>query len=143
MAVIVDSGALYALYDADDRHHLAVKRVVEREQGALIVPTVILAEIDYLLREFLGVDAELSFLDDIFIGAYTLENPTIEDLKRCQELISQYRGLDLGLADTAVMALAERLKHYRILTVDERDFRAVKPKQQKAFIILPADEDRG
>lgn len=107
MAVIVDSGALYALYDADDRHHLAVKHIVEREPGALIVPTVILAEIDYLLREFLGIDAELDFFEDILLGAYTLESPTVHDFRRCRELIAQYRDLDLGLADTAVMAIAE------------------------------------
>lgn len=43
-------------------------------RGAIIVPTVILAELDYLLREFLGVDAKLDFLKGIASGAYTLES---------------------------------------------------------------------
>lgn len=141
MSLIADSGAIYALYDADDAYHHRVKEVIENETGIIFIPVVILAELDYLLREFLGTDAELSFLDDLFSGAYTLESLTMNDFLRCRELIAQYRNLDLGLADTSVMAIAERLNIYRILTVDERDFRAVRPKKRKSFIVLPADAD--
>lgn len=138
MTLIADSGALYALYDANDKHHRSVTKVVKNERGPVIVPTVILAEIDYLLREFLGVDAELSFLEGIENSFYNLEGLTNADLKRCKELIEGYRDLDIGLADAAVIATAERLGINRILTIDERDFRAVKPKKGK-LVILPAD----
>jgi predicted nucleic acid-binding protein len=37
-----------------------------------------------------------------------------------------------------VIATAERLGVDRILTVDERDFRAVRSKGGKPFVILPA-----
>ena len=63
MALVADTGALYALYDADDLHHAAVRQVVEGERGPIILPVVILAELDYLLREFLGVKAELAGQD--------------------------------------------------------------------------------
>lgn len=138
MTLIADSGALYALYDSDDRHHKAVANIIKREKGAIIVPVVILAEVDYLLREFLGIDAELDFVDGINTGAYTLEHLTSADMKRCRELIAGYRDLDLGLADAAVIATAERLGIRRILTVDERDFRAVKPAGGN-LVLLPAD----
>lgn len=58
-------------------------------------------------------------------------------LQQCSRLINQYRGLDLGLADTAVMTTAETLGIYDILTVDERDFRAV--KLTKPLTLLPLD----
>jgi predicted nucleic acid-binding protein len=138
MTLVADSGALYALYDADDTYHKAVKKVIEQERGVILVPTAILAEVDYLLREFLGVEAELDFLDGIISGSFSLEALTSNDLDRCQELIATYRDLDLGLADLAVIATAERLGISRILTVDERDFRAVRPKKG-AFTLLPAD----
>jgi len=128
MTVVADSGALYALYDADDKHHSAVLRAVREEKGSIIVPSVILGEVDYLLREFLGIDAELDFVDAIISGAYALEQLTAADVKRSRELIATYRDLDLGLADAGVIATAERLGVFRILTVDERDFRAVKPR---------------
>ncbi|GMQ75240.1 MAG: type II toxin-antitoxin system toxin ribonuclease C26 [Gammaproteobacteria bacterium] len=138
MTLVADSGALYALYDADDAHHAAVRQVLETERGPIIVPTAILAEVDYLVREFLGIDAELDFLGGITEGAYTLEALTPADLARCRELISVYRDLDLGLADSCIIATAERLGVKRVLTVDERDFRAVKPTIGH-FVLLPAD----
>ena len=139
MALIADSGAVYALYDVADRHHNAVVRVLDEEPGLIYLPVALVAELDYLLREFLGIDAELSFLEDLAEGAYSLEPFLEEDLKRCRELIAKYRNLDLGLADASVMATAERLEVYRILTVDERDFRAVRSKSGQPFLLLPAD----
>jgi predicted nucleic acid-binding protein len=61
------------------------------------------------------------------------------DLARCQELIAQYRDIDPGLADVAVVATAERMSVQRILTVDERDFRVMRPKKGMTFVLLPGD----
>ncbi len=138
MTLVADSGALYALYDADDAHHAGVREVIDGEQGAIILPMVMLGELDYLLRELLGMDAELDFLDAIATGGYTLEPLAPSDLERCRELIKGYRDLDLGLVDAAVIATAERLGVRDILTVDERDFRAVHPRRGP-FRLLPAD----
>jgi len=142
MALIADSGAIYALYDADDRHHIAVAAAVAEDSGPVVVPVATLAEIDYLLREHLGVDAELQFLEGILQGFYTLAPLLEADVARCRELIAQYRDLELGLADASVIAVAERLGIHRILTLDERDFRVVRPRKGPAFALLPADAHR-
>jgi len=68
MALICDTGAVYALYDADDDHHAAAKAVVENETGPLLLPVILLAEIDYLLTARLGTDAALDFLDSVATG---------------------------------------------------------------------------
>jgi len=143
LAIIADSGAIYALYDRKDRHHAAVTRALQRARGLVIIPSAILGELDYLLREHLGMQAEIDFIESLIIGAFTLENLTNEDVARCHELITTYRNLDLGLADAAVIATAERLNIDRILTVDERDFRAVRSKKGRPFVLLPADEISG
>jgi hypothetical protein len=57
MSLIADSGALYALYDAEDNYHGAVRRVIESERGPIVVPMAILAELDDLLRDFVGISA--------------------------------------------------------------------------------------
>jgi predicted nucleic acid-binding protein len=100
-----------------------------------------LAEIDYLLTSRLGADAALDFLDSVMSGSFTLVVPSSEDLARCRELILQYRGLPLGLADAAVVATAERLKIQRVFTVDERHFRAIQPRGLGHFILFPADKE--
>jgi predicted nucleic acid-binding protein len=139
MTLIADSGALYALYDADDQHHLRVRSALEAYRGPIVVPTAILAELDYLLREFLDIEAELDFLESLQNGAFLLEPFTSSDLERCRELLAKYRDLDLGLADTAVIATAERLETDQILTVDERHFRAIVSKKGRPFTLFPAD----
>ena len=139
MAIVADSGAIFALYDRKDRHHAAVRRVLDGERSLVIIPSAILGELDYLLRQHLGIQAELDFIESIVSGSFTLETLISEDVVRCHELITTYRDLDLGLADAAVIATAERLNIERILTVDERDFRAVRPKGGRPFLLLPAD----
>ncbi len=139
MALIADSGAVYALYDARDRHHSAVTQAIEDERGPVVVPMAILAEIDYLLRIRLGNRALAKFLEGIAVGGFTLEPFTSIDLSRCQALLETYADLDLGLAGASVIATAERKNVRRILTVDERDFRAVRSVDGKPFTLLPAD----
>jgi hypothetical protein len=60
-------------------------------------------------------------------------------LQRCAALLTKYSDLDLGLCDAAVVTVAERLGTDRILTVDERDFRAIRSARGKPFRLLPAD----
>jgi len=133
MALIADSGAIYALYDARDRHHRAVAQAVDRESGPILIPVAILAEMGYLLRVRLQIHRGS---DDRWLSLERFELP---DLRRCQKLLGLYSDLDLGLADAAVIATAERLHIRRILTVDERDFRAVLASDGKPFTLLPAD----
>ena len=138
MALIADSGGLYALYDAHDRNHRAAREAVAAETGPIILPMAILGEIDYLLRVKLGVAAEMRLLEGIANGSLTLEAFTAQDAARCLELLEKYRDLDLGLADAAVIATAERLEVYRILTLDERGFRAVRTARGHPLVLLPA-----
>ena len=135
--LIADTGAIYAFYDGNDQDHKSIRTLINKNAGKIIIPEIILVEIDYLLGRLLSVEAELDFLQDIFHGVYRLHPLKNKALQRCSELIAQYRDLKLGLADAAVMASAEELKIYQILTVDERDFRAV--RLQAPLTLLPAD----
>ena len=82
-----------------------------------------------------ALDVDLTGIAD---GAYTLEALTSVDLARCRQLISTCRDLDLGLADGCIIATAGRLGVKRVLTVDECDFRVIRPKRGP-FKLLPAD----
>lgn len=139
MAIVADSGALYALYDRHDRNHRSVRDAVQAEDGPILIPAAILAEIDYLLRVRIGLAAEMRFLEGIEKGAFTVEAFTLEDAAFCRKLLDRYKSLDLGLADASVIATAERLGIGKILTMDERDFRAVRTLKGEAFVLLPAD----
>jgi uncharacterized protein len=139
MAIVADSGGIYGLYDARDSAHVRLRGAVERERSRIVIPSVALGEIDYLLRARLGNRALVQFFSDVEKGAFDIEPVTAEDLRRCRTLIIKYSNLDLGLCDSAVVAVAERLGVDVILTVDQRDFRAIRSSKGKAFRLLPSD----
>ena len=99
MALICDTSGVYSLYDADDAGYAATTRVVESEAGPLLLPVILLAEIDYLLHSRLGADAAFQFLEAVEQGDFTLIPLLALDLARCRELLVQYRDLEIGLAD--------------------------------------------
>jgi uncharacterized protein len=72
-----------------------------------------------------------------------LDNPeqlietTPADLRRAADLLEKYHDARLDFVDCVIVAIAERLKISRILTVDRRDFSILRPTHTKAFEILP------
>jgi predicted nucleic acid-binding protein len=139
VTLLVDAGALYAQADADEPMHAQVAEILRAEQTDLVTSELAVAEADYLILERLGVDVELAFVDDLAAGTFVVECLTQEELRAARRLLEQYRDLRLGLADASLIMLARRHRTKRILTFDERAFRAVTPLDGGAFTILPAD----
>jgi predicted nucleic acid-binding protein len=101
----------------------------------LIVPGLVLAEVDYHLRRSRSQMHRL--VKDLSAGAYRYEPPTPEDLLRAGELDRKFKDIDLGLVDASIGALAERLGVFHILTIDS-DFAAMRlgPKYSRAFQLV-------
>jgi len=140
-ALVVDAGALYAQADADEPEHEAVCEVLRAERGELVTSQFVVAEADYLILRRLGVDAELRFLEDLAQGTYLADTLAPADLAIARDIAARYRDLELGLADASLVVLANRWGTRRILTLDERAFRTVKPLQGDSFAVLPADAE--
>ena len=137
MALICDTGPLLAALDADDPDHARCVQALNDAQEDLVVPALVLAELDYWCARRLPPHAWIVFLDDLLAGAYRLESPTRADLSRCRDLQTRYRQLALGVVDASVVALAERLREPKVATLDHRHFRAVRPGHVAAFEIIP------
>ena len=105
----------------------------------VIVPALVLAEVDYFLRDERAAMREL--IAEIFDPAtrYEYELPLPSDLVRALELDARFHNLNLGLVDGTVAALAERREIYRVLTTDRRDFGALRvgPRFSRALELLP------
>lgn len=139
MTLLVDSGPLVTQADRRAPEHASVKRILESERGELVVSAFVAAEADFLIESRFGTDVELDFLGDLAEGNYRVECLTAADLAVARDVARRYADLKLGLADASIVALAARLETTRVLTDDERDFRAVTPLQGGHFTILPAD----
>jgi uncharacterized protein len=141
VTVVIDAAPLVALADRNDPRRSAVLEKMRGESGDLIVPAPTTAEVDYLLGERYGRAARRAFLRDLAEGRYAVVSLEREDYAAVQNLEYLYADLELGLADCAIVLIAHRLNTTRIISFDERHFRAVTPLQGGAFTILPADAD--
>ncbi|HSR68329.1 MAG TPA: PIN domain-containing protein [Acidobacteriota bacterium] len=123
--IVADTGALVALIDSHDDHHEVLNNLFLKDPAAWIVPWAVLPEVDYLLASRVGGSAQEAFLFDLAEGIWSIEWGAPSDLERANELSAQYASLRLGLVDTVVMAIAERLGADAVATLDQRDFGAV------------------
>jgi len=139
VALLIDAGGLYAQANADEPRHAAVAQVLREERQTIVTTELAVAEADYLILDRLGVDVELAFLDDLVAGTFVVECLSRDELELARRLVERHRDLRIGLADASLVVLAQRHGSTRILTFDERAFRAVVPLQGGAFTILPAD----
>lgn len=137
--IILDTSGVYAFKDESADEHPAVRQAVESERGPFILSPFVLAELDYLVAGRLGQQAERELLEDVANGAYELAEFSADDVVTAMELIDRYTDLRIGLAGASVAVLAARHRTTRILSLDERDFRPMRPLYGTAFTLIPAD----
>ncbi|CAN5786269.1 hypothetical protein BH23ACT10_BH23ACT10_39870 [soil metagenome] len=137
MSLVLDTGPVLALLDADDPDHARCARLIDDSSETLVVPAATLVEIDYWCRKLLDITVWRSFVDDIANGAYRLVNLDAEGYQRASELEEQYAHLRLGVVDAAVIATCEALGEDKVVTLDHRHFTVVKPMSGTALRLLP------
>ncbi len=137
LSLVLDTGPLLAALDAADPDHERCAALLGESAEDLVVPMLVLAELDYWCHRRLGVGAWVIFLDDLLAGVYRLEVASAADLRRCRELQTQYRDQALGVVDASVLALVERLGEDRLATLDHRHFSILRPAHTEALELLP------
>ncbi len=140
-AVICDTGALldYLVKGAAD--HRAFRTVIDRARTRY-VPGLVLAEVDYFLRD--ERRAMAAFMADLETGAFTYAPPSLAHLARAMAIDGAYADLGLGLVDASIVALADELGVRRLATRDVRHFAAVRLRDGRAFelVVKPTQPDR-
>jgi predicted nucleic acid-binding protein len=135
--IIVDTGALYALADRNDRWHRRLTSFLESESADLVVPITVLPEACYLIQGHLGPEAERRLVASCASGELAVEPVTTEDFRRAVQFLEIYADARLGFVDSSVAAVAERLRVRQILTTDRRHFSLFRPRHCPAFELLP------
>ena len=139
MTLLIDAAPIVALADPAEPEREAILDALTEETGALVIPAPTTAEIDYLLGQRFGAAARRAFLADLAAGRFSVGSLERADYATVIDLGTRYADLDLGLADCALVTLAARHRTTRLLSFDERHFRAVAPLHGKTFTLLPAD----
>ncbi len=107
---MLDTSAIYALWDADDDHHrkaAAISQSLIARKVVLILPNFLLAETHTILNERLGPRAARDFLNSA-LQEYEIERATLEDEWAAYALLQQTsRAKDWSYFDA--VAIADRL----------------------------------
>jgi uncharacterized protein len=121
-------------------------RSVLNEASLVVISPLVLTEVDHLTKARFGSTARdkvLAFIFDKVDGMrFTLPDVS-GHAKTARRVKETYRGLDLDLdmADVFNVCLAAEYQTDTILTLDRRDFRAIRPltHEHTHFRLLPDD----
>lgn len=136
MTALVDTGFMLAVLARNDYRHASCRAVLEAEPNPLM-PVVMLPELAYLVIRELGYQPFIRFMRQLSAKSSQIIQMSKADLIRGADLMEKYASSRIDFVDCVIVAMAERLNIGRILTVDQRDFRMIRPNHIAAFEILP------
>jgi len=141
--VIADTSGIIAASDRNAPESAGCRGVL-REAGAVVISPLVLAEVDHLAKTRFGSSARTTIIDFILTQVrrtrFQVPEVSSEILQMARLVQQRHADLDLDLADAVNVALAAECRTDAVLTLDRRDFRAVRPlTPHKAFCLLPAD----
>lgn len=128
--VIVDTGFWLALANRNDEYHTQAITVLANLKEPLMTTWAVVTETCYLLLTTMGNQAQISFINNLSMGVFTVFDLQPHHGKRICELMEKYADLPMDLADASLVVLAEHLGHGRILSVDRRDFNTYRWKNK-------------
>lgn len=131
--IIIDTGALLALFNQRDPNHQATKIALRSIQEPLMTTYPVLTETCYFLLARNNSAAPVRFLRQVANGIVSVFNLEIVHIERMITLMERYADLPMDFADASLVVLAEHLGHGRILTVDRRDFNVYRWNDTQPF----------
>lgn len=137
MALICDTGPLYAALDRMDIDHAASASLLSEATEAIVVPAPVVIELEWLASSRLDPRAFLAFLADVEAGRVLVAELEPADYRRAGQLIERYADLPLGFVDAAVLAVVERFGELRLATLDHRHFSVVRPRHVASLELVP------
>ncbi len=139
MALIVDTGPIFAAMDLGDPDHRACRDLLRDADEQLIVTVPVLVEVEWLSSRRLGQATFDQVLASVADGGLVVHDLDASAWNRVLELRRRYADMDLGLVDASVIAAAEQLGENKVATLDQRHFRAVRPVHVPTLRLLPGD----
>ena len=136
MQIILDTSAVIGLMDKKYKKYEYLKRIFTEKENVYILPSTTIGEICYMLNSRFGNKIELIFLEEIIKTSFQLELLKDLDIIRIIEILKKYDTLNIGYVDASIVAIAERLKINKILTLDRKHFEVIVPRGFDCFDIL-------
>lgn len=140
MAILVDTGAFYALADDTDRNAQAARAFFRArvEAGVFVTTSGVLMETWTLLRNRLGWAAAQRFLENLKLSGMPVYFVEPADLDLARKIMDLYADQELSLVDATSFSLMERHGVADAFTFD-KDFLVYRygPGNRRSFSCWP------
>ncbi len=133
---LVDTGAVVALINRADRHHILAAEWFQRFRGQLLTTEAVVTETAYVLAASQGHQRAALIWFERARAAGLLKVEPVADYAALARIITQYATLPCDYADASLIALAERTGVTAIATIDQRDFSVYRVRGRKRCRIL-------
>ncbi|HKW19589.1 MAG TPA: PIN domain-containing protein [Terriglobales bacterium] len=132
---LVDTGALLALLDKDDKWHKACVEVFRSVHFPVLTTIAVLTELLHLtLRDFGTVEPAWQLLETQGVQLAPVLSDELWSLRR---LMLEYGDRPMDFADATLVHVANRESISTIVTIDHDDFETYRLKGNKKFNIRP------
>lgn len=143
MIVIGDTSGLVAAFNVSDPEHQAARTAL-LSASATVVSPLVFGEIEHIITRNINRKTAYAVNDWLLKQTHSMRvlvpEVAAEVLREARAIQTRYTDLCLDLTDAVNVALAEQYDTESVLTLDRRDFRAVRPLTgHKAFRLLPDD----
>ena len=133
---LVDTGAVVALINRADRHHVRAAAWFRVFRGEMLTTEAVITETAYVLAA--SPEHQLAALAWVQRAreAGMLQVVAVEDHSALARIMSKYADLPCDYADATLIWLAERTGVVQIATIDQGDFSVYRVRGRRAFRIL-------
>jgi len=137
---LIDTGAMLALLDRDDRWHARCVRTFQTAPLPLATTSAVLGELFHLVGDDpRSVAAAWAFVRS---GAVVLRTIEHDELPALDALMRKYGDRPMDFADASLVHLATRESLGSIFTVDRADFETYRWAGRRRFRIVPEPETK-
>jgi predicted nucleic acid-binding protein len=137
MSPLIDTSFLLALIFTRDSNHQKAQSALPKIRGVPIISIAVLPELFFMVADRRSYHDAIRALRMVRDSRFQIEQILSEDLKRMDEIMEKYSDNKFDFADTAIMALSERMKLTQVYTFDHRDFGVYRPLHTDYLEILP------
>ena len=132
-SVVLDTGPLVALLDADEAHHAWSVAQFEQLRPPLLTCEAVLSEACFLISRA-GADPSL-FTALVERGVLTVAKLFDDEAAAVGRLMTRYSNVPMSLADACLVRLVEITPHAKLFTLD-RDFSIYRQSRRRVIPLL-------
>ena len=133
---LVDTGAVVALINRDDRYHARAAAWFRGFRGQMLTTEAVITETAYVLAASPPHQhAALTWVQRASTAGI-LEVAAVEDHSALARIISKYADPPCDYADASLIWLAEKTGVMQIATIDQNDFSVYRVRGRRRFRML-------